>query len=78
GLIGSGVVQDWASHQIGHSLTACHNLDHCQTLAIVYPNVLKYKKAKKEDKLVQYAESVLNIDSNLPQEQKIDLSIAIT
>lgn len=24
-LIGSGVIQDWATHQIGYSLTACHN-----------------------------------------------------
>lgn len=24
GLIGSGVIQDWATHQIGHSLTAYH------------------------------------------------------
>ncbi|MDE5001005.1 iron-containing alcohol dehydrogenase, partial [Francisella tularensis subsp. holarctica] len=50
GLIGSGVVQDLATHQIGHSLTACHNLEHGQTLEIVYQNVLKYKKAKKADK----------------------------
>ncbi|APC91735.1 NADH-dependent alcohol dehydrogenase [Francisella opportunistica] len=78
GLIGSGVVQDWATHQIGHSLTACHNLDHGQTLAIVYPSVLKYKKAEKADKLVQYAERVLNIDSSLLKEQKIDLAIAET
>ncbi|MDE5010943.1 iron-containing alcohol dehydrogenase, partial [Francisella tularensis subsp. holarctica] len=56
GLIGSVVLQDLATHQIGHSLTASHNLDHCQTLAIVYPHVLKYKKAIKADKLVQYAE----------------------
>ncbi|MDE5022995.1 iron-containing alcohol dehydrogenase [Francisella tularensis subsp. holarctica] len=43
-------MQDWATHHIGHSLTACHNLDHGQNLAIVYPNVLKYNKAKKADK----------------------------
>ena len=28
GLIGSGVAQDWATHEIGHSLTACYNLAH--------------------------------------------------
>ena len=32
GLIGVGVPQDWATHMIGHELTALHGLDHAQTL----------------------------------------------
>ena len=35
GLIGAGVPQDWATHMLGHELTAMHGLDHAQTLAIV-------------------------------------------
>lgn len=37
GLIGAGVPQDWATHMLGHELTAMHGLDHAQTLAIVLP-----------------------------------------
>jgi len=28
GLIGAGVPQDWATHMIGHELTALHGIDH--------------------------------------------------
>ncbi|MGL5037608.1 MAG: iron-containing alcohol dehydrogenase, partial [Aeromonas sp.] len=31
GLIGAGVPQDWATHMLGHELTALHGLDHAQT-----------------------------------------------
>ncbi|XPE51281.1 iron-containing alcohol dehydrogenase [Shigella flexneri] len=37
GLIGDGVPQDWATHMLGHELTAMHGLDHARTLAIVLP-----------------------------------------
>jgi NADP-dependent alcohol dehydrogenase len=30
GLISAGVPQDWATHMIGHELTAVHGLDHAQ------------------------------------------------
>ena len=40
GLIGVGVPQDWATHMIGHEITALHGLDHAQTLAIVLPAVM--------------------------------------
>ncbi|WP_298718486.1 iron-containing alcohol dehydrogenase [uncultured Oceanisphaera sp.] len=61
GLIGAGVPQDWASHMLGHELTALHGLDHAQTLAIVLPEMLRQRKATKLGKLVQYAERVWDI-----------------
>lgn len=44
GLIGAGVPQDWATHMLGHELTARHGLDHAQTLAVVLPALLVAKK----------------------------------
>ncbi|OIN11947.1 iron-containing alcohol dehydrogenase [Oceanisphaera psychrotolerans] len=61
GLIGAGVPQDWATHMLGHELTALHNLDHAQTLAVVLPEMLRQRKAAKLGKLVQYAERVWDI-----------------
>jgi NADP-dependent alcohol dehydrogenase len=61
GLIGAGVPQDWATHMIGHELTALHGLDHAQTLAIVLPSMLRVRKEGKRAKLLQYAERVWNI-----------------
>ncbi|MFO6424397.1 iron-containing alcohol dehydrogenase [Motilimonas sp. KMU-193] len=52
GLIGSGVPQDWATHMIGHELTALYGVDHARSLAIVQPwllrNQIDYKRAKLE------------------------------
>lgn len=58
GLIGAGVPQDWATHMLGHELTALHGLDHAQTLAIVLPAMLTYRSAPKRAKLLQYAARV--------------------
>jgi len=77
GLIGAGVPQDWATHMIGHELTALHGLDHAQTLAIILPSVLNEQRETKHDKLIQYAERVWNITEG-DDESKIDLAIAKT
>jgi NADP-dependent alcohol dehydrogenase len=61
GLIGAGVPQDWATHMVGHELTALYGLDHAQTLAIVLPGMLRVRKEGKRAKLLQYAKRVWNI-----------------
>jgi NADP-dependent alcohol dehydrogenase len=77
GLINQGVPQDWATHMIGHELTAMYGLDHAQTLAIVLPNIINYKRDKKEAKLLQYAERVWNITEGNTNE-RIDAAIEKT
>lgn len=76
GLIGAGVPQDWATHMVGHELTALHGLDHAQTLAIVLPAMLKVRKDAKREKLVQYAKRVWGLSG--PDEQIIDEAIEKT
>jgi len=58
GWIGLGCVQDWATHMIGHELTAEYGLDHGQTLAIVMPRVWQYEFASKKAKLALMAREV--------------------
>jgi len=77
GLIGAGVPQDWATHMLGHELTAMHGLDHAQTLAIVLPSVLAYKKEQKRAKLLQYAERVWGLREG-SEDQRIDQAIQAT
>lgn len=77
GLIGAGVPQDWATHMIGHELTALHGLDHAQTLAIILPSVMNEQREQKHDKLIQYAERVWNITEG-DDDSRIDLAIAKT
>ncbi len=69
GLIGAGVPQDWATHMLGHELTALHGLDHAQTLAIVLPAMLTERKDAKHGKLVQYAQRVWSIHEGSESEQ---------
>ena len=76
GLIGAGVPQDWATHMIGHEITAVHGLDHAQTLAIVLPNLMANQKETKREKLLQYAERVWSLDPC--DEESIDRAILLT
>lgn len=66
GLIACGVPQDWATHMIGHELTAFYGLDHARTLAIVMPAVLKHQIKNKEQKLRQYAKRVWGLQPDSP------------
>lgn len=58
GLLAAGVPTDWATHQIGHELTALHGIDHARTLAVVLPHLLEIKKDSKHEKLLQYGRRV--------------------
>lgn len=77
GLIGAGVPQDWATHMIGHELTAMFGIDHGQTLAIILPALLEVRKEKKRAKLLQYAERVWHIHQGT-EDEKIDQAIQKT
>lgn len=77
GLIGVGVPQDWATHMIGHEITALHGLDHAQTLAIVLPAVMQHQRQQKRDKLLQYGRRVWNLQ-HTDEDQLIDAAIAAT
>ncbi|MDR1652261.1 MAG: iron-containing alcohol dehydrogenase [Prevotellaceae bacterium] len=70
GLIGTGVPQDWATHGIGHELTARYGLDHGQTLAIVLPGALTVLREQKGEKIAQCGRNVFGIN-----EQNIDTQI---
>ena len=71
GLISAGVPQDWATHMVGHELTALHGLDHAVTLAIVLPAMLTARKKGKRQKLLQYAERIWGIRDG-SDDQRID------
>ena len=77
GLIGAGVPQDWATHMIGHELTALYGVDHARTLAIVLPSLLQLKRETKRAKLLQYADRVWHITSGTDDE-RIDAAIERT
>ena len=77
GFIAMGVSQDWATHMIGHEITALHGLTHGHTLAIVLPATLQVLHEEKGDKLLQYGERVWGITSGT-REERIDEAICRT
>jgi len=76
-FIRMGVTQDWATHQIGHELTALHGITHGHTLAIVMPGLLRVMKKQKQAKLLQYGERVFKITEG-SEEERADKAIKMT
>jgi NADP-dependent alcohol dehydrogenase len=68
GLIQKGVPSDWATHMIGHELTALYEIDHARTLAIIGPNLYRVMFDTKKEKLAQYGQRVWNIQGNSTEE----------
>ena len=70
-----GVKEDWATHMIGHELTALHGLTHGATLAIVINGTLRVLRGQKRGKLLQYGERIWGIAGG-SEEERIDRTIA--
>ncbi|MBA5763977.1 iron-containing alcohol dehydrogenase [Vibrio sp. 404] len=61
GLIGSGVPHDWATHMIGHELTALWHVDHARSLAIIQPSLLRNQLDNKRAKLEKLGTEVFRL-----------------
>lgn len=69
GWINCGVEEDWATHMIGHEITAFYGLDHAQTLAIVLPGVMEIMKEQKSKKICQLGKNVFGINESDSEKQ---------
>jgi len=77
GIIKVGCPEDWATHMIGHELTAMHGVDHALSLAIVLPGVMDEMREEKREKLLQYAERIWGIRAG-DEVERIDEAIKQT
>ncbi|MBQ5814841.1 MAG: iron-containing alcohol dehydrogenase [Flavobacteriales bacterium] len=77
GYVAMGVTEDWATHMIGHELTALHGITHGETLAIVFPGTLRVLREQKHGKILQYARRVLGITEG-SEDEVIDEAIRRT
>lgn len=69
GLLNKGVPTDWATHMIGHELTALYEIDHARTLAIIGPNLYRVMFDTKKEKLAQYGERVFGVQGTSVEEK---------
>ncbi|WP_068082949.1 iron-containing alcohol dehydrogenase [Polycladidibacter stylochi] len=73
GFLGAGVPTDWATHGIGHEITAYYGTDHAATLSIVQPSLLRAQLKQKRGKLRQMGRNVFGLHENpFLAEQTID------
>lgn len=77
GILSVGVPTDWATHMIGHELTAFFGLDHAVTLAIVLPSLLRTMRDEKKLKLLQYGKRVWGIEGGT-DDVRVDKAIEAT
>jgi len=74
GWIAQGVPEDWATHMIGHDLTALYGIDHAQTLAIVLPGLMDVLREEKAEKIIQMGERVFGVSEG-SRDNRIDATI---
>lgn len=63
GQLGLGVTQDWATHAMGHELTAKYGYDHGQTLSMILPSLLRVRMDVKEEKLKIFGKEVFKMNN---------------
>jgi len=61
-LLGMGRIEDWASHNIEHELSAISDVAHGAGLAIVFPAWMKYVYKHNVARFVQFAVRVWNVE----------------
>lgn len=64
GFIALGVSQDWATHMIGHEITAITGLTHGATLAIILPATMHVLRQQKGEKIIQYGRRIWGLSGN--------------
>lgn len=73
GLLNTGRIGDWGSHQIEHEISAIYDIAHGAGLAIVFPAWMKYVYKHDVARFAQFASRVWNVDDNMfnPEEMAL-------
>ena len=61
GLTGCGRVGDWATHQIGHELSALFDATHGAALAAIWPSWARYVMKEDVSRFVRFAVNVMDV-----------------
>ncbi|MCL4418431.1 MAG: iron-containing alcohol dehydrogenase [Actinobacteria bacterium] len=73
GLLGTGRIEDWGSHKIGHELGAVYGITHGATLSVIFPAWMKYVYRQNIGRFKQYAFRVWGVDPYFGDDESIAL-----
>ena len=61
-LLGTGRVGDWASHPMGHEISALFDTAHGATLSIIFPAWIRYNVREGTSRFARFAAKVWGVD----------------
>ena len=73
GILGTGRIEDWASHKFGHELSSLYGITHGASLAVMFPAWMKYVYKYNIERFAQFAARVFNIDADFNDEERLAL-----
>lgn len=73
-LLGTGRVEDWASHMIEHELSGIYDVPHGAGLAAVFPAWMKYVYKRNINRFAQFAVRVWNVEPDFTSLEKTALA----
>jgi alcohol dehydrogenase YqhD (iron-dependent ADH family) len=62
GILGTGRIEDWASHKLAHELGAVYGVAHGAALSVIFPAWMKYVYRHNIKRFVQYSVRVWDVD----------------
>ena len=74
GILGTGRIEDWASHKFGHELSALYGITHGASLAVMFPAWMKYVYKYNIERFAQFAVRVFNIDTDFNDNEQLALT----
>lgn len=63
GILGMGREDDWASHQLGHQLSALYGATHGETLGVIFPAWMKYVYRENLDIFNKFAVNIFGVSA---------------
>lgn len=73
GLLDTGRIGDWASHNIEHELSGIYDVAHGAGLAVIFPAWMRYVYKTNIKRFVQFAVRVWNIDEDFENPERTAL-----
>ncbi|HHY22665.1 MAG TPA: iron-containing alcohol dehydrogenase, partial [Clostridiaceae bacterium] len=70
GLLNTGRIGDWTSHQIEHELSGIYDIAHGAGLAIVFPAWMKYVYKHNINRFAQFATRVWDVEYSFGSPEK--------